>query len=221
MMKRTLPVKKITQSISQKNEPLLFKINTKEYYSSEDLNNYDTAYFIGTHRNLRGIIKKKNIPMSVIMYAYIKNTKIVQSIETYVRAKLYLEAEWVRNNIPKMIQLKNKQLETISVNNNEKIVISENKVSNDDLLVSTNITDNIDIDYLYDIPPAPDILYLLEDEMFKDSDGNVIDIEVRGERDHNKCFFKVKDIMKGFDMPRLYDALTDKRKDGYLEGEHL
>jgi hypothetical protein len=234
MMKRTLPVKKSTQSISQKNEPSLFKINTKEYYSSEDLNNYDTAYFIGTHRNLRGIIKKKNIPESAIMYAYIKDMKLIQSTETYVRAKLYLESEWVQNNVPKMIQLllKNKQLKSVidKVPNNKKIVISENKVSNDGQLVetkiikstidTTNITDNIDIDGLYNIPPAPDILYLLKEEMFKDSNSNVIDIEVRGERDHNKCFFKVKDIMIGFDMPRLYDALTDKRNDGYLEGEH-
>jgi hypothetical protein len=253
-------------TIHTKQIPSLFKINTKEYYSSEDLNNYDIAYFTGTHRNLRGIIKKKNIPEIAIMYAYIKNTKLIPSTETYVRAKLYLEAEWVNNNVPKMIQLKNKQVETKQVetkqvetkqvetkqvetkqvetksvskqktqsaHTNKKPIPLENKVSNDDQLIptkifkSTNKTTNdfehnapINIDGLYDIPPAPEILYLLEDEMFKDSNGNVIDIEVRGERDHNKCFFKVMDIMKGFDMPRLYDALTDKRNDGYLEGEH-
>ena len=98
MIKRTIPTKQI---------PSLFKINTKEYYSSEDLNNYDTSYFTGTHRNLRGIIKKKNIPEIAIIYAYTKNTKLIPSTETYVRAKLYLESEWVQNNIPKMILLKN------------------------------------------------------------------------------------------------------------------
>ena len=91
--------------------PSSFKINTKEYYSSEDLNNYDTTYFTGTHRNLRGIVKKKNIPEYAITYAYVKDTKLIPSTETYVRAKLYLEAEWVKSNIPKMIQLKEKPLE--------------------------------------------------------------------------------------------------------------
>jgi hypothetical protein len=208
MIKRTIPTKQI---------PSLFKINTKEYYLSEDLNNYDTSYFTGTHRNLRGIIKKKNIPEIAIIYAYTKNTKLIPSTETYVRAKLYLESEWVQNNIPKMIQLKNKQLEssqykvTKTEPINKKIVILENKVSNDDLLIPTKIVESTNnINDLYDIPPAPEILYLLEDEMFKDSDGNIINIEVRGEREHNKCFFKVKDIMAGFDMPNLNSSLLRK-----------
>jgi hypothetical protein len=49
-------IKQIKQT---NNEPKIVKINTKEYFSSEDLNNYDTAYFTGTHRNLRGIVKKR------------------------------------------------------------------------------------------------------------------------------------------------------------------
>jgi hypothetical protein len=209
MIKRTIPTKQI---------PSLFKINTKEYYSSEDLNNYDTSYFTGTHRNLRGIIKKKNIPEIAIIYAYTKNTKLIPSTETYVRAKLYLESEWVQNNIPKMIQLKNKQLEssqdkvTKTEHTNKKIVILENKVSNVDQLIPTKIVESTNnINDLYDIPPAPEILYLLEDEMFKDLDGNIINIEVRGVREHNKCFFKVKDIMTGFNMPSLEKNIKDDK----------
>ncbi len=276
-MKRTIPTKQIptkqiptkqiptkqisTKQISTKQIPIkqipsLFKINTKEYYSSEDLNEYDIAYFTGTHRNLRGIIKKKNIPESAIIYAYIKDTKIIPSTESYVRAKLYLEAEWVKNNVPKMMFLKNNQSEStqsestqLDLNKSElnqvkatkliskqiiQSVISENKVSNIDQLIPTkifkstiNTTTNTDtttnttnytehnapinIDDLYDIPPAPEILYLSEDEMFKDPNGNVIEIEVRGERDHNKCFFKVKDIMTGFDMPSLEKNIKDAK----------
>ena len=57
--------------------------------------------------------------------------------------------------------------------------------------------------------------------MFKDDNNNILDIEVRGTREHNKCYFKVKDVMKGFDMPSLINTLTDKRRlDGYLEEEH-
>ena len=259
--------------------PSSFKINNKEYYSSEDLNTYDTAYFTGTHRNLRGIVKKKNIPESAITYAYVKDTKLIPSTETYVRAKLFLEAEWVKSNIPKMIQLKErpleikpvevkpvevkqlkekplevkpvetksvetipvkvkplevKQFETKSVSKqktqslptkvsnltNKKLIptkIFKSTIHTSDVIQIDNTNNDseqntpINIDELYDVPPAPELLYLSEDEMFKDSQNNVIEIEVRGEREHNKCFFKVKDIMKGFDMPSLEKNIKDKK----------
>ena len=218
--------------------PKSIKINTKEYYSTEDLNNYDTSYFTGTHRNLRGIVKKKNIPESAIAYAYYKDDKLVISTESYVRAKLYLEAEWVKSNIPKMIQLKNKSvqpiqpiqpIQTVSRAKISKKVIpsvvpsndikSDNKIE-EIKLEEIKLEEDIDIESLYEVPPAPGLLHLSEEEMFKDSEGNLIEIEVRGEREHTKCYFKVKDVMKGFEMPSLNELLTDKRKDGYHEEEH-
>ena len=85
-------------------------INNKSYFSADDLNTFDVAYFAGTHRNLRGIIIKKNIPECNIIYAYIKDNKLVVSREAYVRSKLYLQDEWVFLNIPKMIQLNNRYI---------------------------------------------------------------------------------------------------------------
>ena len=76
----------------------------------------------------------------------------------------------------------------------------------------------INIEELYNIPPAPEILILSNNEMFKDSDDNTIEIEVRGEREHNKCFFKAKDISKGFDMLSLIDNII--HNNGYIEKEH-
>jgi hypothetical protein len=64
-------------------------------------------------------------------------------------------------------------------------------------------------DYKYEI--SPEILYLTDEEKFKDTNNNIIDIEVRGdERKHNKCYFKMEDISKGFEIPRLYDSLIEK-----------
>jgi hypothetical protein len=53
------------------------------------------------------------------------------------------------------------------------------------------------------ITKAPNIIYLKDSEKFKDDDGNVIEIETRGERDVDTAYFKVKDVMEGFNMENL------------------
>jgi hypothetical protein len=68
---------------------------------------------------------------------------------------------------------------------------------------------------LKDIIEAPPILELENEEKFKDKDGNVIEIEVRGERKHNKCYFKVKDVSNGFEMPSLITTLLHKINNEY------
>ena len=60
------------------------------------------------------------------------------------------------------------------------------------------------------IMKAPNIIYLKDDEKFKDDNGNVIEIETRGERDVDTAYFKVKDVMDGFDMLYLNDSINDK-----------
>ena len=63
-------------------------------------------------------------------------------------------------------------------------------------------------DYKYEI--APEILNLTDEEKFKSTDGKIINIEVRGERKSTKCYFKMEDISKGFEILRLYDSLIEK-----------
>lgn len=76
-----------------------------------------------------------------------------------------------------------------------------------------NITDDKGIE------KAPKLIKLNENEMFKDANGNIIDIETRGEREHDKIYFKVKDVAIGFNMERLKDTLTDKNTK-YIENIH-
>ena len=66
-----------------------------------------------------------------------------------------------------------------------------------------------------DIKVAPTILKLNNNELFRDDNGNVIKITVRGTRKHDECYFSVTDIAKGFDTPRIRQSITDKRYDGY------
>ena len=55
---------------------------------------------------------------------------------------------------------------------------------------------------------APSILQLEPEEMFKDAEGNVLDIEVRGEREEDKIFFYCKDVAEKFGIPNLNRVLV-------------
>lgn len=70
-----------------------------------------------------------------------------------------------------------------------------------------------------DIIEAPDILELEKNEMFRDDDGNIVEIEVRGVRKSNACYFKVKDVAKGFEIFNLQDTIIDSRT-CYTEHDH-
>ena len=78
-----------------------------------------------------------------------------------------------------------------------------------------NIKSAIDNDVQEDEPnsveTAPSVLELNDEEKFRDCDGNIVDIEVIGEKSRNKIYFKVNDVMKVFDMPNLDQVL---RNDG-------
>ena len=57
---------------------------------------------------------------------------------------------------------------------------------------------------------APEILELEESEKFRDIDGNIIEIETRGEKHPEKIFFRVKDISEKFGLPNLTERLVCK-----------
>jgi len=57
------------------------------------------------------------------------------------------------------------------------------------------------------IMEAPHSIYLEEHEKFKNSNNEVFDIEVRGTRNVDDIYFKVKDVEKAFDMVELGSIL--------------
>jgi hypothetical protein len=84
----------------------------------------------------------------------------------------------------------------------------------DELNGSANIKDDNNIE------KAPNILELLNNEKFKDDNGNIIEIETRGDRKVDNIYFKVKDIMIGFEMENLQIVILNNNRDGYNEGIH-
>ena len=67
------------------------------------------------------------------------------------------------------------------------------------------------------IEKAPDIIYLDDNQKFKDENNNIIEIETRGECSIDKIYFRVKDVMDGFSLDNLYTTLI-KTNTNYTEG---
>lgn len=69
----------------------------------------------------------------------------------------------------------------------------------------------------YDFEPTK--IVLKNDELFK-INGKHVDLPIIGEREYNKCYFRVKDIAAFFESPRLRSVILDERSDGYIFGKH-
>jgi len=59
------------------------------------------------------------------------------------------------------------------------------------------------------IEDAPEVIALEDHEKFKDDDGNTLEIETRGERIANKCYFKLSDAAEGFGMKSLCKTICN------------
>jgi hypothetical protein len=105
-----------------------------------------------------------------------------------------LEAEWVYTHIPKMIQSQKTKQQTVQQTEVKSLAVAKSKISKISKISVTlkketkydtnEITsersnnhssvraevDNFDIESLYDVPPAPEVLELSKDDMFKDAD---------------------------------------------------
>ena len=87
--------------------PQVIKHNNISYYNAKDLKKYDPAFFIGTSRGIREVIKKKNINMTNIHYATLSKkfgwTSVCHQDKPSTKAQLLLLESWVVANIPKMM----------------------------------------------------------------------------------------------------------------------
>ena len=70
----------------------------------------------------------------------------------------------------------------------------------------TNIPELMSVN---EIDSPPDIILLKPNEKMRDVDGNIIDIEMRGERTRKKCYFSMKDLSVAFNIPNLKQTLKN------------
>ena len=213
-------------------------LSNREYYNSKDLQAFKPEFYYGCTSKPRNIITKKNIPESDYIYAtFEKLTKKWNlSNDTCKKAQLLISKQWVDANYfksssiiikkkPVLAQQKQGQREEEQGQQEELPQFTTPPPPNREL--EALIDDHEDEDEIVEeqeqeqqkVENAPQILHLDDGEKFHDADGNVIEIETRGERHRKKIYFKVKDVSVGFGMQRLNDTLI-KKETCYERGIH-
>jgi hypothetical protein len=173
-------------------------IYNSSYYLCTDLfKNFKDAF---TGCKGRDVIKKKKLLESDYIYAYETKSGWKLSSEDYSKAKILISTKWKGF---KSIELNN----TLEPSNET----STSSSSSNDTLDNTNVLNHsiVVVDDKNKYPIAPDILDIEEDEKFKDANGQSIDITIRGEREYDKCYFRVIDVSRGFEMPNLDKNIKD------------
>ena len=190
-------------------QPTPFSIDTTNnlYYNVKDLQEYKPEYFYGFKKFPRQIINRKNIPITDYLYiSYNKKNGWVIFDEKSKKASLVINKTWVDRfyfcNI----------IEAVKPSNGTLFFVEDECDEKEEEMTLVVKSDQPEV--------GPKILYLQNNEKFKDIDGKILEIEVRGEQDRNKIFFKVKDVSKAFDMPNLLDVFYTKNTNYILNEDY-
>lgn len=132
----------------------------------------------------RQILQFKRIPRDDYVFGSCVKSVWKVSNETNNHAKLLITKEWLDQFVASH-STKDAAPETTSPPQNRS----------DPAPTSTMVKD------------APPVLELTDAEKFKDEKGNVLEIEVRGMRDEDGCFFRVKDVARCFNDVSIYENI--------------
>jgi hypothetical protein len=109
----------------------------------------------------------------------------------------------------KFIKSKNEWASSEEAYKTAKVFITLEWVHNN-LIRFKNQEDKTENDLNIEALKAPSLLELNDNEKFIDIDGNLLDIEIRGTKNINDIFFKVKDVSEKFKLGDIAETLTGK-----------
>jgi len=161
-------------------------LKTKMFYNSKHLFDFNQTFYYGCKSKPKSIIIKKKIPPSEYVYANLKLNEWNLSTADCKKSQLLISKEWVDTHF-----FKKTEPDVVPVIHAEPILPEE--------FLDTETVD------------APALLILEDNEKFKDTDGNILDIETRGTKSRKNIYFKVSDVSKIFDMENLSATLLDTR----------
>jgi len=219
-------------------QPQPIKVDARYYYNSKDLQAFKPEYYYGCVSKPRNIITKKGIPNWEYVYAtFVESLKKWNlSTEGCKKAQLLISKQWVDDNYFKPSS------SSSTIDKKKTIIIKKTTLKPQPQLPQTppRKLEEHDVEEVeegtgpghqeyqqqeqQEIENAPPLLHLDDSEKFHDADGNIIEIETRGERHRKKIYFKVKDVSVGFGMPSLSKNILRHRyvdvENGYEYGLH-
>lgn len=168
-------------------------LNNKVYIQAEEIVRMHPEAFKEGKKKPRKILEFKRIPQDDYIFGSNVKAGWKVSSEKNYKAKLLITTSWLEEYV------------RLSVQNHESVPEKQSDVG---IIIS-------------DIQDTPPMLDLTESEKFKDHKGRILEIEVRGERDEEGCFFRVKDVARCFNDINLYIHIdrTDSSDTSYRLGE--
>jgi hypothetical protein len=225
------PQQQQQQPQQQQQQPQLIKVDGRYFYNSKDLQVFKPEFYYGCTTKPRNIITKKGIPNWEYIYATYEKalTRWNKSTESCKKAQLLISKQWVDENYFKS---------SSTLDKNKKVIIKKQILQQPQAQQFTTPPppqreaealaaideEEKEPEGHEELENAPPVLHLDDSEKFHDADGNVIEIETRGERDRKKIYFNVKDVSAGFEMPSLSKNLLRHIyldvQNGYERGVH-
>ena len=188
-------------------------IDNVEYYIADNLKIINPNYFYGTSKTIRAVIERKKIPANEYVFANIFRKEWKTCDISSKKAKLLISKNWSNAYILNTISV-NRESENNNLPENNNLLENNNLPEINNLHEINNLPeindlseDNINVINTDQLEPLPPLLFLDNSEKFRDTNGNIFDIEVRGEKHKDKIYFKCSDISKAFEICNLTSSL--------------
>ena len=156
-------------------------IDSQVYYSADDIKSKARA-FAGSARNAREMVRQRKVPSDA--YVYLRKqpgtTTYKKTNGSASQDRVYLTEDFAK---------------TIAELNP---TVTREQVASSTTAVAKTISEET-----IQQEKTPDIIELDDDEKFRDDEGNVLEIETRGERTYDGIHFRVKDVSSGFGIENL------------------
>ena len=187
-------------------QPFAIDMSNKLFFNMKDLFEYKPEFFYGCTVKKRLITKKKAIPETEYLYAnfFARTKEWNMSDESCKKAQLLITKSWVDK-----YYFRSEDAPAVPVVAPAVVVVVAQAPVQEEQKEDIKQEDSERKEDQEVIENAPPILELSDEEKFHDTDGNIIDIETRGEKEKDKIVFKVSDVASGFDMPNLDHTLRD------------
>ncbi len=186
----------------------IFTHDNKKYYMLSHIKDEYEELF-PNRRIIRSFVAKHNVPIKKYVYARHSEGELTVYNDDIKGCKIFILVSWFDD---KFCDIINKKKTKTKINGsktkkepktNGSKIKKEPKTNGSKKKQKTNGSKK-------DLEDTYEIIELDETEKFIDTENNIIEIETRGRRHHEKCYFKVSDIRDGFGIDHIKSTIVRK-----------